>query len=244
MLDYTASGFTFDFEAKVVSVESSITSVVVQDFINTIRTSEASSLGMSYNKIADASGKDSLGGVVQTGITLTLLNNWQLKFDDRTGPNFTQCIVSNGNLVGGINDNPIKASNYTQINVLRSQAGVLVTGGSAITPTDKYDITHGVWSDSGTSALTSVTASVDNVLIAETTWETSASSYKNLTNTMGKYIYHLFKSEFGKWEMTNNQLVLYDDADPNLVISRFNLYDINGNPSLTGVVKKEPVIEP
>jgi hypothetical protein len=50
----------------------------------------------------------------------------------------------------------------------------------------------------------------------------------------------IYDSNFGKWEMTNNQLKMYRTGD-NSVLQTFNLFDINGNPSLTGVTRRIPV---
>lgn len=49
-----------------------------------------------------------------------------------------------------------------------------------------------------------------------------------------------YKIQTGKWIMQNNQLILYD-GNSSTVLYRFNLYDSNGHPSLTGVTSRVPV---
>jgi hypothetical protein len=126
--------FSFDEVNKVITVELPDTEITVQQLINAIRDWEDELVNMDVAKIADASGKESLGGGLVVGITLNLLNDWQLKFADRPGPDFIQCTVKDGNLVGGIGGNPIKESAYTQVKLILSAAGTIAeTGVSGLT---------------------------------------------------------------------------------------------------------------
>ena len=110
---------------KIIEVEAPTTEVTIQQLINAVRNWEDKQENMDVAQVAKAAGKELLGGGLSVGITLELLNNWQLKFEDRLGPDYVQCTVRDGNLVGGIAGNPIKESAYTQVKLILSAAGVI-----------------------------------------------------------------------------------------------------------------------
>ena len=68
---------------------------------------------MDIYKIADASGKEDLGGGLFVGITLKLIN-WTLKFEDRAGPTTILCDVGAGNLLGV--SGSVDADNFVFVN--------------------------------------------------------------------------------------------------------------------------------
>lgn len=80
---------------------------------------------MSQPNILSATGKDALGGGVFTGITVTLLDSWQVKFANRPGPTEVQCFIKGGNLVGGIAGNPIAISDYVRVVQISSSAATI-----------------------------------------------------------------------------------------------------------------------
>src|SRR3989344_9324152 len=121
--------YVFSFYDQIIDVTSPQVDVIIQDLLNEIRTQEESVLGMACPKIADATGKDDLGGGVTTGITLTLQPDWQLRFWTGT---YTASITG-GNLVGGLANNPIAYTAGVQVKLVQSAASTLVTGGSALT---------------------------------------------------------------------------------------------------------------
>lgn len=55
--------------------------LLLQTLLNAIREEEASDRGINNDPIAEASGKDSLGGGVTTGITVRLLSTWLIEFE-------------------------------------------------------------------------------------------------------------------------------------------------------------------
>jgi hypothetical protein len=134
---------TIDWENQLINVTSPQTDVLVQDLIDFIRTEEPSSDGIAYSKVADATGKDSLGGATSTGITLTLLDNWQLKFWDG---NYT-ATISGGNLLGGPSGDPVAYTAGVQVVVIQSAASTLVVTGSGVSPSDITDIADAVWDE-------------------------------------------------------------------------------------------------
>lgn len=115
----------FDKENKVIIVEAPALEVTIQELINAVRSWEAAQENMDMPQVAMAVGKDDLGGGLLVGITLRLLDQWQIMFEDRLGPDYVQCTIKDGNLVGGISGNPIKESAYTQVKLILSAAGTI-----------------------------------------------------------------------------------------------------------------------
>jgi len=115
--------YQFDFENSLIEVISPQSEVTIQELINEIRTAEQSEEGVQYSKIADASGKASLGGGIAVGITVELLGNWQLKF--WTGNYIAK--ISGGNLVGGPSDDPVAYSAGVQVLLIQAAASTVVT---------------------------------------------------------------------------------------------------------------------
>ncbi len=127
--------FVFNFYEQVIDVTNPQTTVVVQDLLNEIRAQEISATGMAYPKIADATGKDNLGGGVSTGITLSLQPDWQLRF---WAGNYVADITG-GNLVGGLAGNPFAYTAGVQIKVIQSAASTIVTSGGSALTTQEHD---------------------------------------------------------------------------------------------------------
>ncbi|KKQ25054.1 MAG: hypothetical protein US40_C0004G0093 [Candidatus Roizmanbacteria bacterium GW2011_GWC2_37_13] len=140
------SPLTFDFYNSIIEVPSPDTSVDLQYLINQIRdTEDELNPAMSYSKIADAFGKQSLGGGTFVGLTVQLLNNWKLRFQARNGPDTIACIVTGGNLVAE-SGNPISPSAYTQITIAQSSSPTIAT------PDDNTNIKYLIESLRGSEA--------------------------------------------------------------------------------------------
>lgn len=119
---------TFDFYNSIIEVPLPDTTLTMQDLINQTRDQEDElTPGLNYTKIADASGKDDLGGGISTGITVRLLDSWQVRFAARPGPSTIQCFLTGGNLVGGPGGNPIAASAFVQVVQQSSASGTIAT---------------------------------------------------------------------------------------------------------------------
>ena len=113
------ASLTFFKSTRIIEVDAPQTEVTVQDLTNQIRDYEDNLDNMDIKKLADITGKDDLGGGNSTGITLKLLNNWRVRFENRCGPAFEQMRVAGGNLIAE-NDycnNPIATSSFTQVTV-------------------------------------------------------------------------------------------------------------------------------
>jgi hypothetical protein len=117
--------FKFDPINKVITVLAPDTEVTVQDLINAIREWEAEHL--EWEKVADASGKETIAPGVQTAITVKLLG-WRLKFEDRAEP--TVCLVRGGNLLAvdeqGNYMYPIAPANNVTVTIAQSTAAALL----------------------------------------------------------------------------------------------------------------------
>jgi hypothetical protein len=132
-----------DWTNKQIKILSPQTDVLVQDLVDFIRTEEAGNTGITFDQIVQATGKDSLGGVVSTGVTCNLLDNWQLKFWDGS----YVATISGGNLIGGIAGDPVAYTAGVQVVIIQSAASTIVISGSGITQQDKDDIIDGVWDE-------------------------------------------------------------------------------------------------
>ncbi len=123
----------FDFYNSIIEVPAPDTSLDLQYLINQIRDAEDElSPGMAYSKIADAFGKQFLGGSNYVGLTVMLLDNWKIRFEARPGPDTIACFVTGGNLVAE-SGNPIAPSTYTQVTIAQSSS-------PTITETDDANI--------------------------------------------------------------------------------------------------------
>jgi len=131
---------TFNFITNIIEVPSPDTTLDIQYLLNQVRNAEdeLTASGIVYNeppivysKIADAVGKDDIGGGVFTGITLRLLNNWQVRFEARPGPTYVQVSVTGGNLVGGLAGNPIATTAFTQVKQVSSAASTIAVPATA-----------------------------------------------------------------------------------------------------------------
>lgn len=119
---------TFFKTEKIIQVDSPQTSVSIQDLVNQIRVYEADLNNLDYPLIANAFGKQPLGGGTYIGITMELVNDWRIAFEARGGPDTIPCTVSGGNLVATniYDNNPIKPTAFTQINVQQSSSPTIV----------------------------------------------------------------------------------------------------------------------
>ena len=126
---------TFNHATTRIVVGSPQTAIVVQDLLNAIREEEASDRGIAYGSICTAVGKNSLGGAVATGITLTLLSSWLLEF--YTGDYVAT--VDGGNLVAA-SGNPMAAVvGGPQIEITRSAAATVVSTSGGPLTTAEHD---------------------------------------------------------------------------------------------------------
>jgi len=118
---------------RIIEIPDTITDITVQEVVDAVRAWEDSEVGMRFDYLIDAAGKENLGGNVKVGITATL-QNAQIAFEDRAGPTFVQCSISGGNLVAiddvGDDLNPVAVTDYTQVVRTSSSSATLQELGS------------------------------------------------------------------------------------------------------------------
>jgi len=134
---------SFDKVNKVITVLAPDTEITIQNLLDSIREYEDELTSMDIPKIVSCAGKEPLGGGVVVGLTLTLLDDWQLAFEARSGPSYIQCIVSGGNIVAVHVNGSIYPTAFTQ---------VLITASSSATQADLAAIQYAsyqnaVWVD-------------------------------------------------------------------------------------------------
>jgi hypothetical protein len=118
----------FDFPNKLINVPLPDVTLDLQYLLNSIREAEDDiTPGMAYSKIADAFGKQDLGGGVLVGITVVLLDGWRVKFADRPGTETVSVTITGGNFVGEAGANPVAPSEYTQVTTQQSSSATIIT---------------------------------------------------------------------------------------------------------------------
>jgi len=126
------AALTFFKYERIIQVDGPQISVGIQDLLNQIRLYEEQLINLDYGTIANAYGKQPLGGGTYIGITLELINSWRLSFEARDGLSGTiLCTVSGGNLVAindfeGYENNPIYPTDFTQIVIAQSSSPTII----------------------------------------------------------------------------------------------------------------------
>ena len=138
---------------KLIVVTSGQTTVTIQALINAVRDYEDDAANMEIAQIANAAGKQDLGGGTAVGITFELINNWRIAFSGWQGPDEEPVFVTGGNLVATniYNNNPIAASGSpnTYVTVQQSTS-------PSIAGVTAAEIASAVW-DANTATYTSGT---------------------------------------------------------------------------------------
>ena len=118
---------SFNEVNKIITVLSPDVEITIQNLLNSIRDWESELSSLDIPEVCSCAGKEPLGGGVEVGLTLTLLDDWQLAFEARLGPEYIQCRVSGGNIVALNVNGPIYPTAFTQ---------VLITASSSATQLD------------------------------------------------------------------------------------------------------------
>lgn len=149
---------SYDFSAKLIHITSPQTAVLCQDLINDIRTAEADWIGITHDKIAIASGKDTLASGVTTAITINLQSTWQLDF---YAGNYT-ATIGGGNLVNALGDVVAYVVGGPQVELTLSAAATIVnTGGTSPTANQ---IADAVWAHSSGLSVTTKLTLIEKIL--------------------------------------------------------------------------------
>jgi hypothetical protein len=140
---------SFNQAAQRISVTSPQVALSCQDLIDAIREEEASERGIVYDKIADASGKDNLGGGVSTAITVFLLDNWQVQWYAGA---YT-ATIGGGNLVAESGDAVAYVSGGPQVEITLSAAATIVAGDGGGTAPSAEEVANAVWAHTSAASL-------------------------------------------------------------------------------------------
>jgi hypothetical protein len=136
-----------DWENGIIEITSPTTTVDSQTLHDFIEDEMASSKGMCYSDIIKPEGKieDPSNPGIYSQIIIIINSPWQIQFWGGSG--YTR--IYGAKIVGGLNDQPMKASGTAgDITVLESPVdGLTVISGSGITEQDKTDIIDGVWDE-------------------------------------------------------------------------------------------------
>lgn len=74
MAERTDISFDFADSPRIAQVDAGAPNLTIQDLLDTIRVTEDEFTSMAFEKLANASGKDDLGGGLLVGITLAMQN--------------------------------------------------------------------------------------------------------------------------------------------------------------------------
>lgn len=135
--------FTFDEVNKLVIVDAGVTEVTCQQIYNACRNFEGELGNLDLLPLVRAGGKDDLGGGRQVGITLTMINDWRLKFPDEAGPTVAIRQVTGGNFlaVNQFQNVPIDASTFVSVIIAQDTTAVaLETGVSGLTASESAQL--------------------------------------------------------------------------------------------------------
>lgn len=132
--------YLFNYHTQIIDVLSPQVDVDLNELTNNIRAAEFDWIGLGYPKICEARGKDSLGGGIYTGIVLYLYPNWQLRFWEGT---YT-ATIRGGNIIGGLNNQPIAYTAGVQVQVIQSASSTLVYGTGGLTAAEHDKLMTGL----------------------------------------------------------------------------------------------------
>ena len=127
---FSAGAFCFYFDAQLIHVAEGALDVDCAALYRACQLAQASEEGLIHPPLARGSGLIQLGGGVEVGLTVALLDSWQLLFP--AGDYVAR--VGGGNLVGGPGGDPIAYSPGVQVLLIQSAAATVVNvnGGMAI----------------------------------------------------------------------------------------------------------------
>lgn len=124
----TDLSINWEADPRIITVDSPSTEIEMQDLLDTLRSEESDPANVDNDSIVDAAGKEDLGGGVKVGLTVTL-QNAKVAFEARSGPTYTQCNVSGGNLVAidsvGSSMSAIEPTAFTQVVLANSSSATL-----------------------------------------------------------------------------------------------------------------------
>ena len=129
---------------EIIHITTPTDTTTIQELVNTIREWEAELHNLSYDKVIDAEGKSDIGSSIFTAITMELSSAWQIQFWNGV----TLGTIKDGNLLGGVGGEPIKATGGPDtVLVINQVGGTIAVTGSGVTAQDKIDIAELAWDE-------------------------------------------------------------------------------------------------
>jgi hypothetical protein len=188
---------------RIITILSPAVSISIQELVNLLRDWEDEPTNLEYDHLISAAGKEALGGGVQVGVTVILLNA-KVAFEARPPSTYVQCEISGGNLVAidinGDPMSPVEPTAFTQVVRAASSSATIAEGSGGVT--------------------------------AQQVWEYNARTLTSGLGglaTILSYVTDLRDEALGKWDIdltvTPNQLILYR-VDGATELKRFNLTEM------------------
>lgn len=134
----------FDKNNKIMTVPAPDLTITCQEIYDQCRDYEDEPINLDIPSLVTGGGKDDIGGGEFTAVTITLLDNWRLAFEERAPSGWVSCSVTGGNLVAvnDYNNNPIYPTAFTQVQIRQSTApAALEVETSGLTPTESSMLT-------------------------------------------------------------------------------------------------------
>ena len=122
-MTFYSAPFTFDYVTSQILVDGGAVNLTCASLYTAIKLAQSYIEGITYPRIATGSGLNTLAAGVQVGLTVQLLDSWQLKFPAGS----YVATIGGGNLIGGPSDVPVAYSAGVQVSRILSAASTVVT---------------------------------------------------------------------------------------------------------------------
>jgi hypothetical protein len=226
---------TIDWTSQLIKITSPTTDVDAQTLHDFIEDNMASARGTSVDDIINPEGKieDPNQPGVYSQIILIFNTPWQIQF--WAGSGYTR--IYGGKIVGGLNDQPMKATGTGgDITVLESPVdGLTVTSGSGVTEQDKLDIADRVWDEVLTGVTHNVPASAGRRL-RQLGDVVSGTVVADSSNTNTQFVTNLTEA---RDDFYNDQLVRFTTG--NLSGHAAPILDYDGTNKI--IIVDEPMVD-
>lgn len=124
-MTFYSAPFTFDYVTSQILVDGGVVNLTCASLYTAIKLAQSYIEGIAYPRIATGSGLNTLAAGVQVGLTVQLLDSWQLKFPAGS----YVATVGGGNLIGGLGGVPVAYSAGVQVALILSANATVVGGG-------------------------------------------------------------------------------------------------------------------
>lgn len=122
----------FTVSPRIITIAQPSVAIVIQDLYDTLAYIQAIQFNGIYKALilhTQSTGKQPLGVGESLAITLSL-NDCKVGFQARSGPTFTECNISGGNLVAadsvGVAMSPINSTAFVQVNYAKSNSATFL----------------------------------------------------------------------------------------------------------------------